>query len=79
MIQKGQVSIFTMVQAESFNEEIKHLMSKTVVVPSNSSISQLDPLLDSDNIIRVGRRLRKSSLTEAGQHPFFEEKVQSLM
>ena len=79
MIQKGQVAIFTMVQAESFNKEIKHLISKTVVVSSNSIISQLDPLLDGDNIIRFGRRLRKSSLTEAVQHPFFEEKLQCLM
>ena len=27
VIQKGQVAIFKMVQAESFNREIKHLMS----------------------------------------------------
>ena len=39
------------------------------MVPNFSSISQLDPFLDSDNIIRVGGRLRKSSLTEAEQHP----------
>ena len=38
------------------------------MVPSNSSISQLDPFLDSDNIICVGGRLRKSNLTEA-DHP----------
>ena len=28
MIQKGQVAIFKMVQAESFDREIKHLVSK---------------------------------------------------
>ena len=69
MIQKGQVAIFKMVQAESFDREIKHLMSKKEMVPNYSSISQLDPFLDSDNIIRVDERLRKSSLTEAEQHP----------
>ena len=68
MIQKAQVAISKMVQAESFNKEIKHLMPKKGMVPSYSSISQLDPFLDSDNTIRVCGRLRKSSLTEAEQH-----------
>ena len=74
MIQKGQVAIFKMVQAESFDNEVKHLISKKIMVPSNSSISQLDPFLDSDNIIRAGGRLRKSTLTEAKQHPFILQK-----
>ena len=39
------------------------------MIPSNSSISQLDPFLGNDNILRVGGRLRKSTLTEAEQHP----------
>ena len=38
------------------------------MVPNFSSISQLDPFLDSDNIIRVCGKLRKSSLAEAEQH-----------
>ena len=74
MIQKSQVAIFKMVQAESFDNEVKHLISKKIMVPSNSSISQLDPFLDSDNIIRAGGRLRKSTLTEAKQHPFILQK-----
>ena len=77
MIQKGQLAIFKMVQAESFDREIKHLMSKKGMVPNYSSISKLDPFLDSNNIIRVGGRLRKSSLTEAEQHPvILPKKVQ---
>ena len=40
------------------------------MAPSNSSISQLDPFLDSNNVIFVGGRLRKSTLTEAEQYPF---------
>ena len=79
MIQKGQVAIFKMVQAEFFDREIKHLMSKKGMVPNYSSISKLDPFLDSNNIIRVGGRLRKSSLTEAEQHPvIFPKKARSL-
>ena len=69
MIHKGQVAILKTVQAESFDREIKQLMSKKGMVPNYSSTSQLDPFLDSDNIIRVRERLRKSSLTEAEQHP----------
>ena len=69
MIQRGQAAIFKMVQAESFNSEIRHLMSDKKMVPSNSSISQLDPFLDNDNIIHVGGRLRKSSVIETEQHP----------
>ena len=69
-----------MVQAESFDREIKYPMSKKRMVPNFSSISQLDLFLDSDNIIRVGGRLRISSLTEAEQHPviFFQKRVQYL-
>ena len=54
--------------AEFLSKEVKHLISDKKMVPSNSSISQLDPFLDSDNIICVGGRLRKSSLAEA-DHP----------
>ena len=36
MIQNGQVAIFKMVQAESFDKEIKHLMSKKGMVLSYS-------------------------------------------
>ena len=62
MIQKSQVSIIEMVQTESFkNEVLKHLLSQKNLVPNNSSISQLDPFLNSDNIIPVGGRLRKSN------------------
>ena len=68
MTQEGQVAIFNMVQAESFNKEIKDLMSKKEMVLSYSSISQVDPFLNSYKILRVGGRLRKSSLTEAEQH-----------
>ena len=51
MIQKGQVEIFRMVQVESFNNEVKHLTSKKRKVPSNNSISQLNPFLEKLNNI----------------------------
>ena len=74
MIQKGQVAIFKVVQAEFFDREIKHVMSKKGMVPNYSNISQLDPFLNSDNIVRVGGRLRKPSLTEVEQHPVIHPK-----
>ena len=45
MIQEGQVAIFKTVQVESFNKEIKHLMSKkgwpkVIAVLVNGFISQ---------------------------------------
>ena len=55
IIQKGQVAIFKMVEIEYFDREIKHLMSKKGMDLNYSSISQLDPFLGSDNIIRLGR------------------------
>ena len=73
MIQKGQVAIFKMVQAEFFDREIKHLMSKKGMVPNYSNISQLDLFL-----VCVGGRLRKPSLTEVEQHPVIQKRVQSL-
>ena len=69
MIQKDQVPTFKIVQAESFNKEIKHLMPKKGMVPSYSTITQLDPFLDSNNLIHVGGWIRKFRLTKAEKHP----------
>ena len=68
MIQEGQVTIFKMVQVESFNNDVKLLISEKKMVPSNSSISQVDSYLDTDNIMQDDGRLRKCSFTEAEQH-----------
>ena len=59
MIQEGQVTIFKMVQVESFNNDVKLLISEKKMVPSNSSISQVDSYLDTDNITQDDGRLRK--------------------
>ena len=68
MIQEGQVTIFKMVQVESFNNDVKLLISEKKMVPSNSSISQVDSYLDTDNIMQDDGRLRKCSFTGAEQH-----------
>ena len=68
MIQEGQVTIFKMVQVESFNNDVKLLISEKKMVPSNSSISQVDSYLDTDNITQDDGRLRKCSFTGAEQH-----------
>ena len=46
--------------------ELKKLISVNMI---KISIKQLDPLLVSHKIIRVGGRFRKPSFTEAEQHP----------
>ena len=50
-------------------------MSKNGMVPNYSSSSQLDSFLNKDNFICVGGRLRKSSLTEAEEHPVILLKI----
>ena len=57
-----------MVQAESLANEIKQLKSEKKMVPESSGSSQLDPFLNNRGILRVGGRLRKSNLTEEGNH-----------
>ena len=78
MFQKAQVPIFSKVQPEYFNKEIKHLMSKKGMVPRYSIIIQLDTFLDSDDTICLCGGLGKSSLTEAEQHPVNLPKKRSL-
>ena len=69
MIHKAQEKIFLLVQAESFANEIKQLKSEKKMVPESSGTSHLDPFLNNRDILRVGWRFRKSSLTEEENHP----------
>ena len=63
MIQKVQVAIFNNGSNWIFLQRNQIPNVKKGMVASYSSVSQVDPFLDSDNIIRVDGRLRKSSLT----------------
>ena len=69
MTQKAQEKIFFLVQAKSFANEIKQLKPEKKMVPHSSSISQLDPFLDTRGILQIGGRLRKSNLTGEENDP----------
>ena len=69
MTQKAQEKIFFLVQAKSFANEIKQLKPEKKMVPQSSSISQLDPFLDTRGILQIGGRLRKSNLTGEENDP----------
>ena len=73
-----------MVQARKFAAEIKSLRprycnsNEASRLRGNSKISQLDPFLDKDGVLRVGGRLCKSYLNDGCEHPVLlpkEERV----
>ena len=63
-----------MLQQKYFNEELK-LLKKTngeandVKLKNKSSISNLDPYLDREGIIRVGGRIDRSNINDECKHP----------
>jgi len=57
-----------LVQVHCFREEIKSLQYGKPL-HSKSNILSLNPYLDTTNVLRVGGRLRNSSLTENAKHP----------
>ena len=65
--QKAQDLLFKMVQDQSFVNEKKHLLEGKMV-PRVSCIVKLDPFLNDKGIIRVGGRLKRSSLAEEESH-----------
>ena len=59
MLQKAETEIMKMCQTRNFWKEIETENARKRV-PSTSSINQLDPFLDKDGVLRVGKRLVKS-------------------
>lgn len=55
-------------QKNVYQEELK-LLSKGNTLPSHNSLHSLDAFLDEDGILRVGGRLRNSTLPNAAKHP----------
>ena len=60
--------IFRQAQREKYQQEITELQSGASV-HQKSDLRMLAPYLDSDNILRVGGRLRHSPLTKDEKHP----------
>ncbi|XP_028406790.1 uncharacterized protein LOC114529233 [Dendronephthya gigantea] len=77
--QKSEMEIIKLVQSKAFPTEIKKIKSiqadtslsnrhsdkkKKAVLKKTSSLQTLDPFIDSDGILRVGGRIRRSNFTE---------------
>jgi len=73
-------SLLKSVQKRSFPEEVQRMSSACVssnkpqYVKKSSRIYSLDPMMDSRELIRVGGRLRRSSLDEGRRHPIIFDK-----
>ena len=68
LLEKVQRMIFKMLQHHSFSHEISSLKSNTAIQRS-SSLFKLDPFLDTDGVLRVGGRLKRSMLDINEVHP----------
>ncbi|XP_011699812.1 PREDICTED: uncharacterized protein LOC105457069 [Wasmannia auropunctata] len=56
-------------QEITFEKDIKDLRNKGVV-SSQSSLKQLNPFIDEENLLRVGGRLQRSNLQSDVKHPY---------
>ena len=68
LMEKAQKIIFKMLQQHSFSHEISSLKSNTVIHKS-TSLFKLDPFLDTDGVLRVGGRLKRSRFDINEAHP----------
>lgn len=60
--------IIRLLQKMHFQEEIQDIKSKRAL-KSNSKLKSLNPIIDHDQILRVGGRLQNSNLNSSAQHP----------
>jgi hypothetical protein len=67
-LKAAETIIIRMVQSHAFSSDIEALL-KAESLPQGSSITKLDPFLDDKGILRVGGRLRHSSLPFEVKHP----------
>jgi len=66
--QHAKTTLFMLVQEECFSEDIIKIKNKQPLKKS-SSIIKLNPFLDNNNILRVGGRLQRSTLSIEEKHP----------
>ena len=67
-LQRAEVCILKHVQGTHYAKDIDRLYDSKPLTHS-SSIRRLDPFVDSDGLLRVGGRLRRSSAHGVGVHP----------
>ena len=67
-LQDAENLLIRTVQSSQFSEDINHLKKKSTV-SKRSPLRNLNPFLDNNNILRVGERLRRISLSTTAKHP----------
>ena len=65
---QAEHTIIRAVQQEVYAEEIKCIMTKRDI-PHNSSLHKLNPMIDDENLLRVGGRLAESNLPSHEANP----------
>ncbi|XDV43684.1 hypothetical protein PO909_012122, partial [Leuciscus waleckii] len=66
--EKAECLIIKLLQRHVFETELKAL-SKGIQLSSHNELYNLDPFLDSDGVLKVGGRLRNSSICSLLKHP----------
>ncbi|XP_071092701.1 uncharacterized protein [Haliotis cracherodii] len=70
-LEHASKAVVKYVQSKTFSCEINSLQDssgKRGRVPRSSSVSKLDPFIDSDGVLRVGGRLNKAQVPESMKH-----------
>ncbi|XP_050339525.1 uncharacterized protein LOC126765898 [Bactrocera neohumeralis] len=73
--------IICQIQKKYFDLELK-LINSNKRIPKNSKLATLAPIVDSNNIIRVGGRIQSSNLSEDAKHPIllpYEDEIVRLL
>ena len=68
-IKRAEIAVFKFVQGQCYDAEIQSL-SKRKPVERSSSLKDLSPFLDGDGLVKIGGRLKNSSLHHTQKHPY---------
>ena len=66
LLQESRSAIFELVQLENYASELKYLQVSNVV-PNQSKLFQLNPILD-QSVIKVGGRLKRANIPNQSKH-----------
>ena len=66
LLQESRTAIFELVQRKNFSSELKYLQVSNVV-PNQSKLLQLNPILDK-SLIKVGGRLKHANIPNQSKH-----------
>lgn len=73
----AELFVVKLSQEESFSPELS-LLKGNKSIPSSNRLLSLTPFLDDNGLLRVGGRLKKSSLNYEGKHPLLLDKTHNL-